>query len=41
MCEIKLLLSAKLCAATVFAWLVNRKNMRQRFPTAAIAAKYM
>ncbi len=33
--EIKLLLSAKLCAVTVFAWLVslsNHKNVRQRFP---------
>ena len=42
--EIKLLLSAKLCAVTVFAWLVslsNHKNVRQRFTIAAIAATYM
>ena len=42
--EIKLLLSAKLCAVTVFAWLMslsNHKNVRQRFTIAAIAATYM
>ena len=38
--EIKLLLSAKLCAVTVFAS-CRSKNVRQRFPTAAIAATYM
>ena len=35
--EIKLLLSAKLCAVTVFAWLVslsNHKNVHLRFHTA-------
>ena len=37
--EIKLLLSAKLCAVTVFAS-CRSKNVRQRFPTAAIAATY-
>ena len=38
--EIKLLLSAKLCAVTVFAS-CRSKNVRQRFPTAATAATYM